>query len=272
MEKIEQEIELLIKELEKYDDKKYSKRNEEKLKEIIDKLKFIGNPAVPQLIKLLNRHNTKGSLYAAHVLGKIGDKRAILPLVDALEEPDLGEEAKEALKKFGSVCIQEVIKKLEYRIAHPIKEGTNIDNITRDALSTIGEIRCDESINFLNKLLNDYMSEIPDETFDPTKYDWNYINVDFFHLLDCMVRQQDTRAIPHIKKAGDCFPKKYTEYLISRIAIGRIKKGKVEGYLPLEAMEIAYPSGAVMNMLSGGKYGWKDTFDQEYGEYFVDEE
>jgi len=25
-------------------------------------------------------------------------------------------------------------------------------------------------------------------------------------------------------------------------------------------------------MLSGGKYEWKDTFDQEYGEYFVDEE
>jgi len=54
--------------------------------------------------------------------------------------------------------------------------------------------------------------------------------------------------------------------------MGRIKKGKVEGYLPMEALEIAYPSGAIMDALSGGELGWKDTFEEKYGEYFEDDE
>jgi hypothetical protein len=27
-----------------------------------------------------------------------------------------------------------------------------------------------------------------------------------------------------------------------------------------------------MNAFSGGKEGWKDTFDEEYGEYFEDDD
>jgi len=47
-----------------------------------------------------------------------------------------------------------------------------------NALSTIGEIRYDESDEFMTKLLDDYMSEMPDHTFDPSKYDWKYVNVE----------------------------------------------------------------------------------------------
>ena len=36
----------------------------------------------------------------------------------------------------------------------------------------------------------------------------------------------------------------------------------------MEALEISIPSGAIMDALSGGEYGWKDTFDEDYGEYF----
>jgi hypothetical protein len=113
---------------------------------------------------------------------------------------------------------------------------------------------------------------MPDETFDPTTHEWKYKHIGFFHLLDSMVRQQDTSAIPHIRKARDCFPKEYTDYIICQIAIGRLKKGKVEGYLPMEAMEIAMPSGMIMDVLSGGEYDWKDPFDEEYGEYFDNDE
>ncbi|MBI5356521.1 hypothetical protein HZB78_02820 [Candidatus Collierbacteria bacterium] len=195
--------------------------------------------------------------------------RTIVRLINALEKPGLGENAREALKKFGPACIPEVIKKIKYRIKHPIKKGDGLDLITAQALSTIGETRCDESIKFLNNLLDNYMSEIPNESFDPTKCDWKYRNVDFFHLLDCMVKQQDKRAIPHIRKARNFFPENYTDYKICQIAIGRIKKGRPnEGYLPLESLEIAFPSGVMMNALSGGKFGFKDTFDEEYGEYF----
>lgn len=55
---------------------------------------------------------------------------------------------------------------------------------------------------------------------------------------------------------------------ICQIAIDRIKKGRVEGYLPMESLEITMPAGAFMDALSGGELGWEDTFDEEYGEYF----
>jgi hypothetical protein len=172
------------------------------------------------------------------------------------------------LKKFGSICIPQVIKRIEYIITHPIDKASTLDNTTNHALALIGETQCDQSINFLNRLLDGYISEMPHESFDPTKRDWKYRNIDFFHLLDCMVRQQDKRAIPYIKAARDLFPEDYTDYLVCQIAIGRIKKGKVEGYLPMEALEISMPSGAIMDALTEGEYGWKDTFDEDYGEYF----
>ena len=40
----------------------------------------------------------------------------------------------------------------------------------------------------------------------------------------------------------------------------------------MEALEIAMPSGAIMDALSGGEFGWKDTFEEDYGEYFDDKE
>ena len=260
-------IKRIIKRLKEFDETKEDD-NEAEAK-MAETLVAIGKPAVPSLIELLNDHDIwMSSAFAADVLGEIGDKRAIEPLADALEDPELGENAYKALKKFGSACISEVIKRVEYRIAHPIETGTSIDLITSHALKVIGEIKCDQSINFLNNLLDDYISEMPDEEFDPTKRDWKYRNVDLFHLLDCMVKQQDKSAIQHIRKARDCFPKHYTDYIICQIAIGRIKKGKVEGYLPIEALEISMPSGMLMDALSGGQYKWKDTFDEKYREYF----
>ena len=262
-------IEKLTCDLKKYDDVGYSREREAELEVIVDELASIGSPAVPELIGMLSDHDSWSGCFAADALGKIGNESAIIPLADVLEDSNLGERAKDALKEIGDVCIPEVIKRVEYRIAHPIKEGRGIDLITSYALSTIGEIRCDESIEFLNTLLDEYMSELPDGPFDPTKYDWKYVNVDFFHLLDCMVRQQDKSAIPHIEKARDVFPSNYVDYKICQIAIGRIKKKRPdEGYLPLESLDIILPAGAIMNALLGGELGWEDTFEEEYGEYF----
>ena len=272
--RIERKIERPIEGLKKYDDmKQYPREKKEELNTVKDKLVSIGKPAVPRLIEVLNNHDTWSCFFAADALGETGDRRAIAPLVDALEEEGLGENAYKALKRFGPACVPEVIKKVEYRIAHPIKKKMGTDLVTSYALSTIGEIRCEKSIGFLNELLDDYMSEMPDEDFDATEFDWKYRNVDFFHLLDCMVKQQDKRAIPHIQKARDRFPEEYVDYKICQIVIGRIKKGRPdEGYLPLEALEVMLPSGAIMAALTGGEYKWKDTFEEDYGEYFEDEE
>ncbi|MCD6334304.1 MAG: hypothetical protein DRP97_04010 [Candidatus Latescibacterota bacterium] len=269
---MERNIGKLVEELKKYDGMSDSTKLKGKRKKIRDKLVSIGGPAVPALIQTLNRRKWQSSWLAASALGEIGDERAIGPLADVLEDPELGENAKNALKAFGPSCIPEVIERIEYRIRNPITEGTGIDHITAYALSVLGEIKCEESITFLNKLLDEYMTEIPDESFDPTKRDWKYRNVDFFKLLDCMVKQQDKRAIPHIRKARDFFPEEYVDHKICQIAMGRIKKGRVEGYLPMEALEISIPSGAIMNALSGGELGWEDTFEEQYGEYFEDDE
>jgi hypothetical protein len=268
---VEGEIQEIIKRLKTFDETKDIDHEAEA--SMMERMIAIGEPAVRSLIELLQNHDTwMSSAFAADVLGEIGDTRAIEPLADALEDNELGERAYEALKKFGSACISAVIQRIEYRIAHPIETGRSLDMVTSHALKVLGDIHCDQSSDFLNNLLDDYISEMPDETFDPTTHEWKYKNVDFFHLLDCMVRQQNTSAIPHIRKARDYFPKEYTDHIICQIAIGRLKKGKVEGYLPMEAMEIAMPSGMIMDVLSGGQYGWEDDFDEEYGEYFDEDE
>ena len=199
---VKDEIQKIVARLKTFDEKKdINLTAEASMKKT---LAAIGKPAVPSLIGLLQNHDTwMSSAFAADVLGEIGDLRAIEPLADALEDLELGENACQALIKFGSGCISEVIQRIEYRIAHPMETETPSDRITLHALNVLGEIHCNQSSEFLNRLLDDYISEMPDETFDPTTHDWKYKHVDFFHLLDCMVRQQNISAIPHIRKARD---------------------------------------------------------------------
>lgn len=246
-------------------------KREARLKEAAKKLETLGETAVPALVDVLKKQNYPSFAYAAATLAAIGDTRAIEPLVENLEDRDLGKYCQEALVEFGPGCVPDIIKSVEYRIAHPVPDRGLITH-THHALRAIGDIRCPASAAFLNTLLDDYMKAIPGEAFDTSKMEWAYRNVDFFHLLDCMVRQQDKSAIPHIKKAQGHFPKEYTDYLICQIAAGRIKKGRVEGYLPLEVMDIAMPSKSIMNAFLGIEPDGKDDFMEEYGEYFEEDD
>ncbi|MDM8517200.1 hypothetical protein QUF76_13445, partial [Desulfobacterales bacterium HSG16] len=74
-----------------------------------------------------------------------------------------------------------------------------------------------------------------------------YINFEFFQILDCMVKQQNKRSVPHIYKSRNFFPKGFVDYTVCNIAAGRIEKGINKGYLPMEAVEIAFPEGAAFN-------------------------
>ena len=67
----EEELRRLIKELTKYDGMDYSRAEEEELNEVRDELVSIGNPAVPQLIEILNGHEAQSCEYAAAALGEI---------------------------------------------------------------------------------------------------------------------------------------------------------------------------------------------------------
>ncbi len=139
-------------------------------------------------------------------------------------------------------------------------------------LLAIGMIRCERSVKFLNSFLEAYMKELERYDSGNEKNEYvKYTNLDFFHLIDCMVKQQNKKSIPYITKARDFFPKEYTDHIICQIAIGRIRKREVDGYLPMEALEITMPSGKIMDSLSGGQHNWKDTFEEDYGEYFKEE-
>jgi hypothetical protein len=261
-----EDIERLVKELKKYDsEKKYSKEMDKELEGIALKLLSLGEAAVPGLIEVLEDDEGLGVLHAMEALGKIGDERAIAPLVDLLENPDIGSSAADSLLGFGPACVPEVIRNMEHLIACPVEDKGGFILLTTYHLRTIGDIRCDRSIEFLNGLLDDYMSKMPRETFDPSKLDWKYRNVDFFQILDAMVKQQDERAIPHIENARDAFPPEYVEYRICQVAIDRIRSGEKEGYLPMEAIEMAVPTEAIMDAFMAAR-NWGDSPDDTVGE------
>jgi hypothetical protein len=77
-----------------------------------------------------------------------------------------------------------------------------------------------------------------------------------------LVRQQDDRAIPVIEKARGRFPPNYVDHIVCRIAIGRIRKKRLEGYLPMEALEIQLPSDRIMSALLHEKPSERDTLQE----------
>jgi HEAT repeat protein len=80
-----------------------------------DKCVEIGGPAVEPLIRVLNDSNYWNvSRDAAEALGKIGDSRAVKPLIRALEDGsnDVRKSAAEALGKIGEPAVEPLIKAL----------------------------------------------------------------------------------------------------------------------------------------------------------------
>jgi len=261
-----EDVERLVKELKKYGaEEKYSEETDRELERIVQKLLSLGEAAVPGLIEVMEDDESFGAIHAMEALGKIGDERAIAPLVDLLENPDIGGSAGDALLGFGPACVPDVIRDMEHRIAHPVEDDGGFILLTTYHLRTIGDIRCDRSVEFLNGLLDEYMSEMPRETFDPSKLDWKYRNVDFFQILDAMVKQQDERAIPHIENARDAFPPEYVDHKICQVAIDRIRSGENEGYLPMEALEMAVPTEAIMDAFRTA-LDWGDSPGDTVGE------
>lgn len=226
---LEKEIRLLFKELAQHDP--FDKKKKTTIHKIEVRIIKMSYPVVPYLIEALRRQEWPLSYQAAGILGKIGDKKAIPDLVALLPHENIGEKAGKALQKFGRPAVSEIIRLLKSTIT-PLPNKTIPTEIsTTYALITLGNIQCDESIHFLNALLDEYMEEVPQEIFDPKKHEWRFRNIDFFLLLDAMVKQQDERAIPHIKKVMDFYPEECADNTVCRIAIGRIRKKKPEGFL-----------------------------------------
>ena len=151
--------------------------------QVVKKLIEIGRPAVPALVGVLQKHDTWSAILAAEILGKIGDERAIQPLLRCLEDKEdldfLHEEAMFALVKIGRPAVPYLIKSVERNISD--------DLAIIYPIGALGRIRCKESFEFLIKLLN----ERPGVLDKP-------LNIE--GLVCSLVDQGNRDAIPHLEK------------------------------------------------------------------------
>lgn len=185
------EIEKLIRSLKEVDDEEkfpidYYEGYELRRKvtdQVVNRLIEIGRPAVPALVRVLQKHDTWSAILAAEILGKIDDERAIQPLLGCLEDKEdldfLHEEAMFALVKIGSPAVPYLIKSVERNISD--------DLAIIYPIGALGRIRCKESFEFLIKLLN----ERPGVLDKP-------LNIE--GLVCSLVEQGNKGAIPHLEK------------------------------------------------------------------------
>lgn len=236
------------------------------LKEIESCLVSIGKPAVPHLIGLLNRGKLPSCIRAAEILGRIGDPEAVPALACALLHEDLGEAAGKVLQKLGPQTVPHIIDIVRSAITPDSRQKAPPKKDLSYALITLGAIRCDESCLFLNSLLDDYIAALPPGPFDTEKYEWPFRNIEFYLLLDAMVKQQDKRAVPHVQRSMQAFKPEYIDHLVCRIAIGRIKKKQPDGYLPMEALELTLPFASIMSAFSSEDYNHDEDIEHTYGD------
>ena len=106
-----------------------------------------GNPSVDPLIKLLNNKNLKTSCTAARILGKIGDKKALEPLVEKLKTGDveLKDAALDGLVGIGKPSVKPLIGLL----------GHNDPKVRHRVVNGLGRIGAPSTICDIMDLQND---------------------------------------------------------------------------------------------------------------------
>jgi HEAT repeat protein len=94
-------------------------------------LVLIGSPAVAPLLRALQDEAWGAHAGGAYILGKIGDQRAVQPLIDAMRFEEMhGGETREALLGFGEIALRPLL--------HALKHHENAV-VRRGAASTLGD-------------------------------------------------------------------------------------------------------------------------------------
>lgn len=265
-----------IEELRRYES--LSEKNQEHLLDLRKAIVDFGQEAWADLVQVLNDKEDKARKSAPWILANIDPSKAKPLLIPLINDDDLSEEVSDALVNIGEPIVQTLTKIFTNEMSD---EFDDIYPTTDNILLTIGKIQCEESTEFLNNLLDEYVTELPvkkfdsseqngnfmnvdffhilrdmffnplleeyiaelaDKKFDPSELEWKFRNVDFFHILEAIVKQQNERSVDHLKRARDTFPKNYAEHLVCQIAIGRIIKHRPEeGFIPLEFMSVIVP-------------------------------
>ncbi len=260
----------IIRELREWENK--SPTDPKYIHELRNIITGFGEMAFEPMIKILHNGNDRARRSAPLIMAGIDPERSFTELIPFIDDVEISEQVNAALVVVGKSCVPDLIKIFNEKLIS--KESAGIKTSTDHLLMAIGEIRCPESSNFLTDLLDEYMANLPKGPFDPSKHEWKFKNVDFFHILEAIVRQQSVESIPHLKKVRDRFPSRYTEHLVCQIAIGRIVKRRPdEGFLPLEVMDIMFPFEDMKRALTGetGESDQGNWFEKEYGDYFTDD-
>ncbi|MBO8182411.1 MAG: HEAT repeat domain-containing protein [Archaeoglobus sp.] len=135
---------------------------------------------VDSLLKALKDENEFARAKAAELLGEIGDKRSIKPLIDALADAKVNEKAAWALAFMGKRCVSELVDSLKTtdpRIRDAITEiivkigedavdtlisalNSDLWFVRKSAVYALGEIGNEKSIRHLKKMLEDEDLEV----------------------------------------------------------------------------------------------------------------
>ncbi|MDA8143092.1 MAG: hypothetical protein M0T81_03830 [Thermoplasmatales archaeon] len=231
-----------------------------------------GENVIPEMQSITQDESNPAFELACFVLSGVGGPVATSTLVDILEHTEHIDAVSAAISlNIGKEAVPFLIEKVKSRIGKPAKDQNGFKQVTNNHILCLGDIRSKESLSFLTSLLDDYIKEMPSESFDVAKHKWKYSSFDLFHILEALVRQQNKKAIPHIAKARDKFPIEFVDHKICQIAIGRIALAKPEGFLPLEVLDIAFPPNFLLGAFSGNDFGERDKFMAEYADYFTKE-
>jgi len=170
--------------------------------DIIRSLVNIGTPAVEALIKALRHENFHVRCVAAIALGYIGDKRAVEPLIRALGDSEIRQEAANSLIMLGEYAVDPLIKTFRDRSV-----DTEIRKLIIEILIHI----------WVNRCVEDYlagpdaiwcMDPVPDpkiaETVINSLYEEELRNhvtflLDDLKLSPLVIKQLLSKGINHIK-------------------------------------------------------------------------
>ncbi|MHB8360327.1 MAG: hypothetical protein ACYDAO_10075 [Thermoplasmataceae archaeon] len=244
--------------------------NEERTRELQKKICILGKRSRDPILKILYDKKDVARRYMPWIIAEIEPATAGEILMPLINDKDLIDDICGALHGINVPVVPQLIKMFNKKLKMN-SSGKNALTANNIFLS-IGKVQSDESLEFMNSVLDEYTTEMPKEEFDPSELDWKFKNLDFFYILEAFVRQQDERSIDRLKKVRDMFPPEYTDHLSCQIAIGRIiKKKPDDGFLPLEVMDIMIPPWKISDMLfeNESSMSVEDWFEREYGEYFT---
>ncbi len=223
-------------------------------------------------LDLVRDENNPAFILGCFILSGVGGDEPERKLVELIDSERYGSEISQLIAdNVGKDAVPYLIARIEQITRMSFDQKKPLENTIDTILLCIGSIRCNASVSYLIGLLDDYMDNMPDGPFDPNVYKWKYSFFDLFHILEALVMQQNRKAIKSIGRARDRFPIEYVDHEMCQIALGRIILKKREGFIPLEAIEMAIPMNQLLQAMEGRKPSRKDTFMEAYGEFFTPE-